>query len=82
MTDRTNRLSGKPEPSLPIGRSAGFKCDHCGSECICDCPWCGAPNCCPRCCSALHDEIEEMDRENIHPGDYGYYQTERNRNGE
>ena len=29
----------------------GVLCETCGHECIDRCPVCGAPQCCPACCS-------------------------------
>ena len=37
-------------------------CEHCGTELMDQCLRCGAPVCCPRCCSesAAADRIEEL----------------------
>ena len=61
MVEWINRFSGKPEPGgfERFGRPAGYKCDDCGTECICDCMVCGAPNCCPRCCAEADREERE-----------------------
>lgn len=61
MVEWINRFSGKPEPGgfERFGRRAGYKCDDCGTECICDCMVCGAPNCCPRCCAEADREERE-----------------------
>lgn len=38
-----------------------MKCEHCGcSEIVRDCPKCGAPNCCPRCCAETPYPDEPM----------------------
>jgi hypothetical protein len=51
MAERINHFTGKPMPDYATwGRSAGYTCDECQTGVICDCPLCGAPNCCPRCC--------------------------------
>ena len=47
-----------PEPS----------CQFCGSGIIRDCVRCGAPQCCPRCCKALADELlDAMARDTAPP---------------
>ena len=33
-------------------------CAECGTGVICDCPVCGAPNCCPRCCDEATKEAQ------------------------
>jgi len=38
-------------------KTNGNKCDNCRSMCIDDCPQCGAPQCCPRCCDEATAEI-------------------------
>ena len=44
--------TGKPldGPRIP-DRQSSETCEHCGTELIMDCSRCGAPNCCPKCCS-------------------------------
>ena len=48
-----DRYTGKPidRPSdrMPIPNDT--KCDICGGNCIDNCPFCGAPQCCPQCCN-------------------------------
>lgn len=34
------------------GESCKAKCEDCGVEIINDCQFCGAPQCCPRCCDS------------------------------
>ncbi|MES0445049.1 MAG: hypothetical protein ABUJ92_00750 [Desulfobacterales bacterium] len=41
----------------------GNFCFDCGTECIDNCPRCGAPQCCPKCCAG--DEIEVVNIEHI-----------------
>ena len=35
------------------------KCEYCGTTIIQDCPICGAPNCCPKCCEETTKELFE-----------------------
>lgn len=48
-----DRFTGKPidKASDRLPRPNGGHCDECGSETIDHCPVCGAPQCCPKCCS-------------------------------
>lgn len=58
--ERINRFTGKPMPeTAAFGRLAGYKCDLCDTDAICDCLICGAPNCCPRCCDEATRELTQ-----------------------
>jgi hypothetical protein len=59
MIERINRFTGKPQPYSDWGRPANYSCDDCGTGVICDCPMCGAPNCCPKCCDESRQELRE-----------------------
>ena len=43
----------------------GVHCEHCGAWCIDNCLRCGAPQCCPQCCSIseLESQIEQKNSE-------------------
>lgn len=62
---RVDKFTGKPWPRewSEMGNPNGQQCDDCGTECIDRCPRCGAPQCCPRCCTGSATLGGDHDRE-------------------
>jgi len=61
--ERINYFTGKPEPVLQnsdfYNRETDSKCEHCNTNLIDNCMWCGAPVCCPKCCAESRKNAEE-----------------------
>jgi hypothetical protein len=53
---RRKRCFGHTEIGITRRTAMKDKCEHCGTELIDKCPWCGAPVCCPRCCEETRKE--------------------------
>jgi hypothetical protein len=56
--------SSKPFSWPENERQEGYLCAHCKTTIIKNCPACGAPNCCPRCCQeARMERLTELFKE-------------------
>lgn len=59
MREVIDRWTGKPRPAEFMRRLDEICDEHADTRLVCDCPFCGAPVCCPKCCDEARAEREE-----------------------